>query len=102
MAADSVFGTPSSYSISQWPEVPQPSRSTRQFVANRHGSSILWILGSDNSPAWSDLATRLTAGSTRLLEATRTIMVLRRNGIQDQDLASKFAALKPHLRDIYL
>jgi len=28
-------------------------------------------------------------------------MFLRRSGMQDQDLAFKFAALKPHLRDIY-
>jgi len=86
--------------IQEIPDVTGTGFPTSKFVANRHGSSILRILGSENSPAWSDLATRLNAESTRVLEATSTIMFLCRNGIQDH-LESRSAALKPHLQDIY-
>lgn len=74
---------------------------TSKFVASRHGASILKIFKQDQEPAWKNLANRLNSESTRTLEATSTIMFLRRGGTQDEQLEAKFSALKPHLKDIY-
>ena len=74
---------------------------TSKFVTSPHSPKILKILGLDQEPAWKNLANDLNQRTSRELEATSTIMFLRRNGTQDAQLPEKFAALKPHLVDIY-
>ena len=74
---------------------------TSKFVTSSHSPKILKILGLDEEPGWKKLATDLNQRTSRELEATSTIMFLRRSGTQDAQLPEKFAALKPHLIDIY-
>jgi len=74
---------------------------TSHFVPNKRSASILTILGESGEPEWSDLARKLNKRPTRELEATSTILYLRRAGILEEHLESKFKALKPHLMDIY-
>lgn len=74
---------------------------TSKFVTSPHSPKILKILGLDQEPAWKNLANDLNQRTSRELEATSTIMFLRRNGTQDTQLPEKFAALKPHLSNIY-
>ena len=74
---------------------------TSKFVTSPHSPKILKILGLDQEPAWKNLANDLNQRTSRELEATSTIMFLRRNGTQDAQLPEKFAALKPHLIAIY-
>ena len=74
---------------------------TSKFITNRHGTTILKILGQDQEPQWKELANYLNSRSTRDLEATSTIMFLRHGGTSDDQLRERFDALKPHLNDIY-
>jgi uncharacterized protein YwgA len=74
---------------------------TSKFVTSSHSPKILKILGLDEEPRWKKLANDLNQRTSRELEATSTIMFLRRSGTQDAQLPEKFAALKPHLIDIY-
>ena len=74
---------------------------TSKFVTSSHSSKILKILGDDQEPVWKALAKDLNQRTSRELEATSTIMFLRRSGTQDAQLPEKYAALKPHLIDIF-
>jgi uncharacterized protein YwgA len=74
---------------------------TSKFVTSSHSPKILKILGLDEEPGWKKLANDLNQRTSRELEATSTIMFLRRSGTQDAQLPEKFATLKPHLINIY-
>ena len=74
---------------------------TSKFVVSSNGGTILESLGQEKEPSWKKLAVELNGNSTRVLEATSTILYLRRDGTRNEDLKGKFTALKPHLTDIF-
>ena len=74
---------------------------TSKFVVSSNGGTILESLGQEKEPSWKRLAIELNGNSTRVLEATSTILYLRRDGTRNEDLKGKFTALKPHLTDIF-
>lgn len=74
---------------------------TCEFTPNKRSKQILKILGQEGNPAWSDLANKLNDQPTRKLEATSTILFLRRNGTAEAGLEARFKGLKPHLLDVF-
>lgn len=75
--------------------------STSKFTSKEKCRAVLRIFGDVEQPAWSKLLIDLNQRSTRDLEATSTIMYLRRVAVREEVLQERFEILKPHLKDVF-
>jgi uncharacterized protein YwgA len=74
---------------------------TSRFEPSDNSTDILSSLGYQDPPDWYDLAIKLNSYRTRTLEATSTIMYLRGMKTHEEQLKTRFVALKPHLSATY-
>ncbi|GHC46809.1 hypothetical protein [Roseibacillus persicicus] len=77
---------------------PYAGFPTSVFKPSARGQQIFELFEVGGSPSWLSLATKLNEKSTRDLEATSTIFLLRSSGVSEADLQSRFEGLKPHLK----
>lgn len=77
---------------------PHAGFRTSVFAPSGRGRQLFELFEVGGSPSWLSLATKLNEKTTRELEATSTIFLLRSSGVSEADLRPRFEGLKPHLK----
>ena len=86
--------------IVEEPKTTVMGDATYTFKSTSELEKFLKEIEADTQPAWGDLARRLNALSTQILEGVSTILFLRRAGLKGEELKTRLLALKPHLKPV--